>query len=333
MPLILRRFTPAFALALLVLSIAAPVRAAKEDPLQLLGTARARIDRGDAKGALPLLDRLIKQEPKLAVAYQQRATARIMEGDVAGGKADLDRAVALDPALRQAWLDRAAVAVSERRWDAALGDFQKARELDPGDPDGHLNVGAMELLLGRLDAAAQSFQGYLAAKPGDAQAHYLVARNYALAGYAGLAIQSLQLAIGLDERVRAAARADLNFSELATNPRFAELLRVDGYRPPPGTWTAQRAFSGAYGAGRGPLLAATLDALHALRESYEPRLEVTPEWGLVWGAMRIKLYDDARGQGVVELSAPPDRFAAAEWEQKTDRLLTSIGVQLAKRRN
>ena len=328
-----RRRAAALAAALLpVLAfLALPAFAAKEDPLQLLASARARLDRGDAAAALPILDKLVKQEPKLAIAWQQRATARLMTGDLAGGKSDLDRAVALDPALRQAWLDRAAVAVSEERYDAALADFQKARDLDPADADGHLNVGALELLVGQLDAAAQSFQRYLAARPGDAQAHYLVARNYALGGYAGLAIQTLQQAIALDERVRAAARADANFAEVAENPRFVELLRVDGFRPAAGSWTARRTFEGSYGAGRGPLLPSTLDALHALREAYEGRVEVTPEWALVWGGMRIKLYDDAQGAGVVELVAPPDRFAAAEWQQKSDRLLTSIGIQLAKR--
>ena len=312
--------------------VALPALAAKDDPLQLLTAARARLDRGDADGALPLLDRLVKQEPKMAIAYQQRATARLMLGDLSGGRNDLDRAIALDPSLRQAWLDRAAVAVAERRYEPALADFVKARELDPSDADGHLNVGALELLLGRLDEAARSFQQFLAARPADAHAHFLVARNYALGGYAGLAIQSLQQAIALDERMRAVARTDANFSELIENPRFVELLRADTFRPTAGTWQATRSFDGLYGAGRGPLLTATLDALHALRESYESRLEVTPEWALVWSAVRIKLYDDASGRGVVELTAPPERFAASEWQQRTDRLLDSIGLQLALRK-
>jgi tetratricopeptide (TPR) repeat protein len=224
------------------------------------------------------------------------------------------------------------VAVADRHYEAALGDFRKALELDPADPGAHLNVGALELLVGQLDAAAQSFQRYLAANPHDAQAHYLVARNFALGGYAGLAIQSLQQAIVLDERMRAAARSDANFAELRENPRFVELLRADSFRAAAGSWQAQRTFEGSYGAGRGPLLAATLDTLHALREAYEARVEVTPEWALVWSAMRIKLYDDPRGQGVVELIAPPDRFGAAEWQQRSDRLLDSIAIQLAKRK-
>jgi tetratricopeptide (TPR) repeat protein len=326
---------PALALALLAVAALAPpplAAAAREDPLDVLTQARTRLDRGDVAGALPLLDRLVKQEPKLALAWQQRATARLMNGDLAGGKSDLERAIALDPTLRQAWLDRAAVATAEQRWDAALADFQKARELDPSDAGGHLNVGAMELLLGRLDAAAQSFQSYLAARPGDAQAQYLVARNYALAGYAGLAVQSLQQAIALDERMRAAARGDENFSDLVTNGRFVALLAADTWKPPAGSWTASRTYpDGGYSAGQGPLLSAVLDALHALREPYEPRVEVSAEWALVWGTARIKVSEDAAGRGVVELVGSPDRFGAADWQQKSDRLLDSIGVQLAKR--
>ena len=51
----------------------------------------------------------------------------------------------------------------------------------------------------------------------------------------------------------------------------------------------------------------------------------------MWGAMRIKLYDSPDGQGVVELSAPPDRMPAAEWERRSDLLLHSIAAQVALR--
>jgi hypothetical protein len=188
-----------------------------------------------------------------------------------------------------------------------------------------------ELLLGRLDEAARSFETYLAAHPTDAQAQYVVARNYAMGGYAGLAISSLQKAVAMDERMRAAARTDANFAALESNPRYQGLLAHDGWRAPLGTRTARRSVPGGYLAGRGPLLQATLDALHALREPYEPRVEVTPEWALLWGAMRIKLSDAPDGGGVVELSAVPGAMSAADWERRSDLLLDSIAVQVAKR--
>lgn len=304
--------------------------AAKPDPAQQLAAAQAKLDADDPQGALAILDPLLKRDGKLAHGYLLRGTARLMLG-TAGGKEDLDKALALDPTLRQAWLDRAAVAVSEKRYEAALADFQKARDLDPADADGLLNIGAVELLLGRLDAASQSFQQFLGQRPGDASAHFLVAKNYALTGYAGLAVQGLQQAIALDERVRAAARGDGAFSSLASNPRYQELMRKDSFKLPAGLPYAERFYPAAYRQGQGPLLPATLDALQSLGEPFDSRVEVTPDWALLWGAMRIKLSDDAKGQGVVTLSARPG-LSTADWEQKSAKLLDTILIQLAKRR-
>ena len=326
------------AAALVALAIAAvPARAAKQDPAPTLAAAQAKLDAGDAAGALKLLDPLVKREPKLARGYQLRATARLMLGEMSG-KEDLDKALALDPTLRQAWLDRAAVAVSEKRYDAALADFEKARALDPADADGVLNIGAVQLLLGRLDEASRSFQDYLGQRSGDAAAYYLVAKNYALTGYAGLAVQNLQQAIALDERLRASARGDANFADLESNPRFQELLRTETYRAPADALRAQRVYPAAYAAGKGPLLLATMDALQALGESFDQRVEVTPEWALLWGSvgvpgdLRIRLSDDAKGQGQVALTAPATAMSAGEWKQRSARLLDTILVQLGKRR-
>jgi hypothetical protein len=48
--------------------------------------------------------------------------------------------------------------------------------------------------------------------------------------------------------------------------------------------------------------------------------------------MRIKVSDDAKGQGQVTLTAPAQAMSAADWQQKTTRLLDTILVQLGKRR-
>jgi tetratricopeptide (TPR) repeat protein len=329
------RSSPPLLPLLLALALAAPaLGASRQDPAALLAAAQAKLDAGDAAGALSLAQRALDADGKLAGAYLVRGSARLMLGEAERGRQDLDRAIALDPNLRQAFLNRAAFAMVERRYDAALADFQRARELAPDDADGHLNVGAAELLLGRLDDAARSFERYLAARPRDATAQYLVARNYALAGYAGLAVQSLQRAVAIDERMRAAARMDVTFRELAANPRFQEVLNTDRYRPPAGAPQARGSYPGGpYSAGQGPLLAATLDALQTLREPYEPRLDVGNQWAVVWGEMRVKIFDDPDGDGgVVELSAPPGKYDAAEWQRKSALLINTIELQLARRK-
>lgn len=332
-----RHVAALLALIAAIVFATAPARAARQDPAPTLAAAQAKLDAGDADGALKLLDPLVKREPKLAQAFLLRATARLMIGEAAG-KDDLDRALALDPTLRLAWLDRAAVAVAEKRYDAALADFEKARTLAPADADGILNIGAVQLLLGRLDEATKSFQDYLGQRPGDAAAYYLVAKNYAFTGYAGLAVQNLQQAIALDERMRASARGDASFAGLVDNPRFQELLRAETYRVPADALHAERVYPASYAAGKGPLLFATMDALQAVGESFDARVEVTPEWALLWGhlgmkeTMRIRLSDDAKGQGQVALTAPATAMSAGEWQQSSARLLDTILIQLGKRR-
>jgi tetratricopeptide (TPR) repeat protein len=334
MPIRSRLLASALQLVVVFGGATGALAASRQDPAALLADAQVKLDAGDAAAALALAQRALDANAQLATGYLLRGSARLVLGDAERGRADLDRALALDPNLRQAYLNRAGFAMVERRYDAALADFQRARELAPDDADGHLNVGAAELLLGRLDDAARSFERYLAARPQDATAQYLVARNYALAGYAGLAVQSLQRAVALDERMRAAARMDVTFRELAANPRFQEVLNTDRYRPPQGAWLASRTFRGAaYSAGHGPLLAATLDALQTLREPYEPRLDVGNEWAVVWGGMRVKIQDAPDGNaGVVELSAAPGNFAAEEWKRRSDLLLNTIELQLARRK-
>ena len=87
----------------------------------------------------------------------------------------------------------------------------------------------------------------------------------------------------------------------------------------------------AYGGGSGPLLQGVLDAMQLLPEPFEPQVEVTPGWAVIWGQMRVSVRD-AAGGGVVSLTAPVDRFTPAEWQRRTKRLFDSIYVQLAQRK-
>ena len=58
---------------------------------------------------------------------------------------------------------------------------------------------------------------------------------------------------------------------------------------------------------------------------------MTPSWALIWGEMRIKVRNDDREGGRVELTAPRERFDDAEWRARANKLLAEIAVQLAKR--
>ncbi len=310
-----------------LLSLAAAASAADSTEV---ARARELIDGGRPEAAVPLLDRELSRHPKDAEALLLRSTAHFMLGDSTTGRRDLEHALQVDPTLRQGWLNLAGLAVAEERYDDALAAFARAEKLAPEAPENDLNIGTVLLLSGQLEPASQRFSRYLATGGASAEGYYLVAKNYALAGYEALAVEHLRRAIERDERARLRAKGDPNFTALDDNPRYRELVSTDAYTPPPGAHTAARLYpSFPYQGGRGPLLRAVLDALQLGDRPFDPRVEVTPDWALVWSDARIKLSDGPDGAGRVDLSAPAARFTPGEWERASDQLLHAVAGRLA----
>ncbi|HXO18317.1 MAG TPA: hypothetical protein VOA87_00165 [Thermoanaerobaculia bacterium] len=319
--------------ALLLLAILAtgtpPLRAQTE---RSLAQAQELIDARKPQQALPLLDALLAREPANARGLLLRSTARFLTDDLDGGKKDLDRALELDPTLRQGWLNRAALEVAGKRYDAALAAFARAEVLDPKAADNDLNIGAVLLLEGKLEPSSARFASYVAKRPGTADAEYQVASNYAGAGYSALAVEHLKRAIQLDERSRLRARVDANFSGLAKEKRFAELLDTDAYRPPPGAHRASRSYDVPYDPQDDQLLGSVVEAMQVIGERFDPRVESATNWALIWGDLRIKVTRTADGKGLVEVSAAAERMPEAEWRRRTDKLFQAIVFQLYNRR-
>jgi hypothetical protein len=65
--------------------------------------------------------------------------------------------------------------------------------------------------------------------------------------------------------------------------------------------------------------------------SYEPRVEVTPDWALVWSDVRIKVSDAPDGGGRLELTAPPDAMTAADFEARAKSVLDRVFIEVARR--
>jgi len=322
-----RALLPVLALLAAVL----PGAAIAESPTQALAKAQELVDAGSPRQALPLLDDLLRREPKNARALLLRSTARFLSDDLAGGKQDLDRALEIDPTLRQGWLNRAGLEVAARRYDAALAAFGQAEKLDPRAPENDLNTGAVLLLQGKLQAASGRFESYLAKLPGSADASYQVASNYAAAGYAALAVGHLRRAVELDERSRLRARTDPNFAGMANDAHYQGLLATDSYRPAAGSHVASRAYDTPYDPADGTLLSAVVESLQLAGERFDPRVETTPDWALLWGDLRIKVSRGAGGKGLVEASAPFERMPIGDWQRRTAKLFQQIAVQLYNR--
>ncbi len=111
-----------------------------------------------------------------------------------------------------------------------------------------------------------------------------------MAGLAGPAIEHFKQAIQLDERVRLQARTDPNFQDLESNQRFQDLLLTDTFQSGARLYiSAAQKFDSPFGGFDGPLVSATLDALQFSGQPFDPRVEVTPDWALIWSEYRIKI--------------------------------------------
>lgn len=313
---------------LAVTAVAAPA-APKEQAASAAAKAQELLNSGQPEEALKLLEPLVRGAAPDAQLVLLHSSALFLSGDNDGGRAELDRVLKLDPKLRQAWLNRAALELVEKAYDDAYRDFLAAEKLDPAAGDNALNLGAVLLLQGKLQPANERFQAYLAANSASAEAAYLVATNYAMAGYNALATQNLKNAIALDERSRLRARVDGNFRQLAKTPDFQQLLAADSYVPSAGSYRASETYAVQYETERNKLLNAVLDALRIARMSFDPNVEVTADWALLWGELRIKVARGTDG-GVVEVTAPADRMTPQQWQERTERLFREITIRLTK---
>lgn len=287
-----------------------------------LAEVQQLIDQGQPEQALALLGNSVPKGKKGAQTLLLRSTARIMSGDNEAGEDDLREALRLDPSLRQAWLNLGAVEIAAGRYESALGAFDQAESLDPSDLGNQLNQGAVLMLLGRLDEASAKFAAYLEHND-DAASHYLVAGNYALGNHEPQAVQHLRRAFELDERLRLSARTDNKFV-LLQSEEYRRLLVTDLYRPPASAHTRAAGFQVAYDRENGRLLNAVLQAMQQVAEPYDARVEANEDWALIWGELRIKVYNQAAGKSVVSLSAPAERMTADDFSRRSDSLLRTV---------
>ncbi len=314
---------PFFALAALVALVAtvalpAPLRA---DNSEQLAHIEELIDAGDGATALAQLQKVAKGS--LSPREQMlRGSARILLGELKTGGNDLEEALKRDPTLRRAWMNLAALDIAEGKFASAFEYFKKAQALDPAAPDSYMNLGACLIMMGRSAEAREHFDRYLALRH-SAEDFYLVAANYALGRVNDQAVKTLEKAIAVDERMRLRARSDDRFLGVDTL-EYRVLLFTDSYQPPGDHYQTAAAFEQPYSQKNDRLLRAALEAITRAGLRYEPELEATAKWVIVWGDLRMKISNQENGTGVISLSAPKSRFSPELWTQKTQEIFRSV---------
>lgn len=266
---------------------------------------------------------LLGGKSKLSAAeLAYRGMARIMLGEIKAGAADLESALALDPKQRQALLNLGGLEIAEGNYAKAYDLFKRARDLEPQAADGYLNVGAVLMMMGKKLEAKDQLDRYLKLDS-SAEAHFLVATNYALGGAEHLAIAELGKAIAKDEHMRLRARRDDRFLAL-DSLEYRVLLNTDAYQVPPGHRQAKATFRQRYDQTDGRLLRATTDALRQVGLRYEPEIEATARWALLWGDVRVKISSEAEGAGEIFLSASEERYSEELWQKKSQELFRTL---------
>lgn len=320
---------PLLSLLFLLAGTFAAAPAAWADKSDQLAKIEALIDKGDGAAALDLLKKVVRGEPS-PHELMLRGNARILLGELKTGSNDLEEALRRDPTLRRAWMNLGALDVAEGKYAAAYESFKKAQALDPTNPDSDLNLGACLIMMGKSGEAREHFDRYLSRRS-TAEDYYLVAANYALGRVHDLVVKTLEKAFALDERLRLKVRADDRFLMVDTL-EYRVLLFTDSYKVPADHHQTAAAFQRTYSQRDDRLLRAALEAISRSGLRYEPELEATARWVIVWGDVRMKISNQDNGTGVISISAPKSRFPADLWAQKTQEIFRSVLQILGEKR-
>lgn len=324
----MRRLLTQFGLFLCFASPTAVIaQTTSPDPI---AEARRMLEEERAAEALQLLKPLADRDDASPEVLFLLSNAYFVLGDTSTGRLALDRSIARDPSFREAWITRAALDLAEGQLEQALSGFRTAQRLDPTAADNEINLGATYAIMGDLGNASRQFNSYLSRNRSDTMAYYLVAKNYAMASQWELTVQHLRAAIQLDEKTRRLARRDPVFGPISDYEPFRALLATDTYQPAPGSHLRTESFDEAYDGGHGILLRAVLNALQFSGRPFDPNVEVTDQWALIWSELRIKLTNSPSGGGRLEFSAPATSYHPEQWTRQTDELVGWIREQLAR---
>jgi tetratricopeptide (TPR) repeat protein len=124
--------------------------------------------------------------PPAAPVYRWRAVARLEQGDAHGAVDDFTMALGLEPGDAALWLQRGQAHLRAQSGPAALRDFEHALKIDPGNAQARLGLGLARLKVGRPHEAVADAEMAARLAPGDARLAYdaacLVAQAARLTG-------------------------------------------------------------------------------------------------------------------------------------------------------
>jgi tetratricopeptide (TPR) repeat protein len=123
----------------------------------------------DADGALPDYDKAIQLSPPnasgLEKVYNSRGVAHQLKGDNTGAFFDFNNAIRINPNYGLPYSGRGVVLEKQGKIELALADFNKAIVLDPGNPVAYAGRGSIKLQKKEFDQAFSDFNKIIEIEP------------------------------------------------------------------------------------------------------------------------------------------------------------------------
>ena len=171
---------------------------------------------------------VLKQNPSHVEAYLNRGRSHAARADYLDALRDYNQAIALGPSRAIAYSYRGQAYLRLERYPEALADYARALELNPRDASVHNARGLLYVRIAAYPEAVDAYQHAMAIQPDWATPYYNAACAAALANDAERATIWLARAIALRDGYKAMALRDKDFASIREDPRFAELVEIDG---------------------------------------------------------------------------------------------------------
>jgi membrane associated rhomboid family serine protease/Flp pilus assembly protein TadD len=187
-----------FSIAALVIAVLGIVTWRLQGYVVAAENARQLLSKGKNDEAVEILQRIVHNNPRAALAHGLLGDAFLRKSDFDGAEQEYQRALQLDPRNAMAWARVADLRSRQKRWSEAADDFTRAAQLMRNDSGMFLyNAGLMYRQLDRQTDAIKSFQGAVAKNPNLVEAWYAMGISFLNLKQGPEASKALQRALQL----------------------------------------------------------------------------------------------------------------------------------------
>lgn len=197
---------------------------APSDSVILTLDAKVKGRLGEYSGAVDLLKRVIRLNPKSADAHVDLAIALADSGDLNSALAETATAISIAPGLAIAHLNRARILHDMKQDREADDEFALAARLAPGNPDCYFYWSLSEQAQGNFSREAELLQKVVKLEPGNVKAHIALANCLLDQNRTAEAVAEFRVALAIDPN-SAQAIYKLSRALLATDPEESKRLR------------------------------------------------------------------------------------------------------------